>query len=185
MYTTYQYLFHFNGGIIFHCMDITMKVRWLSRDIRQYHSPQFKVWTISLLYILKTCAFHDYTALLQEGGPLSGPETGLLSNTRKRTVWEDTCWSKRFYWKGRPGGEQQGKGTQENSSVIWLAVSRFMVMGLVSGLSFLFGLRDLPCGACLVQPRWMPERRILGGSRTGGVSFWPFPNSSGWWRQAY
>ena len=34
-----------------------------------------------------------------------------------------------------PGGEQQGKGTQENSSVTRLAVSGFMVMGLVSGLS--------------------------------------------------
>ena len=34
-----------------------------------------------------------------------------------------------------PGGEQQGKGTQENSSVTWLAVLGFMVMGLVSGLS--------------------------------------------------
>ena len=28
----------------------------------------------------------------------------------------------------------------------------------------------------------MPERRILGGGQTGGVSFRPFPNSSGWWR---
>ena len=27
----------------------------------------------------------------------------------------------------------------------------------------------------------MPERRILGGGRTYGVSFWPFLNSSGWW----
>ena len=37
--------------------------------------------------------------------------------------------------KGRaPGGEQEGKGTQENSSVTWLTVSGFMVMGLVSGL---------------------------------------------------
>ena len=33
-----------------------------------------------------------------------------------------------------PGGEQEGKGTQENCSVTWLAVSGFMVMGLVSGL---------------------------------------------------
>ena len=24
--------------------------------------------------------------------------------------------------------------------------------------------------------------REKGGGRTGGVSFWPFPNSSGWWR---
>ena len=27
----------------------------------------------------------------------------------------------------------------------------------------------------------MPVRRILGGGRTQGVSFWPFPNSFGWW----
>ena len=44
-----------------------------------------------------------------------------------------------------------------------------------------FWLRVLPSGARLVQPRWMPERRILGGGRTCGVSFWPFLNSSGWW----
>ena len=37
--------------------------------------------------------------------------------------------------KGHPDGEQEGKGTQKNSSVTWLAVSGFMVMGFVSGLS--------------------------------------------------
>ena len=31
------------------------------------------------------------------------------------------------------GGEQEGKETQENSSVTWLAVSGFMVVGLVPG----------------------------------------------------
>ena len=35
--------------------------------------------------------------------------------------------------KGRPGREWQG--IQENLSATWLAVSGFMVMGLVSGLS--------------------------------------------------
>ena len=45
-----------------------------------------------------------------------------------------------------------------------------------------FWLRVLPGDAHLVQPRWVPERRILGGGRTCGVSFWPFLNSSGcWW----
>ena len=44
-----------------------------------------------------------------------------------------------------------------------------------------FWLKVLSGGAHLVQPRWMPER-ILGGGRTCGVSFWPFLNSSGWWR---
>ena len=42
-------------------------------------------------------------------------------------------------------------------------------------------LRVLPGGAHLVQPIWMPVRRILGGSWTCGISFWPFLNSSGWW----
>ena len=34
-----------------------------------------------------------------------------------------------------------------------------------------FWLRVLPGGARLVQPRWMPEGRILGGGQTCGVSF--------------
>ena len=41
--------------------------------------------------------------------------------------------SKRFYWEGHLGGEQEGEGTQENCSAAWLTVSGFMVMGLVSG----------------------------------------------------
>ena len=44
-----------------------------------------------------------------------------------------------------------------------------------------FGLRVLPSGTCIAQPRWMPVRRILGGGQTQGVSFQPFPDSSGWW----
>ena len=58
-----------------------------------------------------------------------------------------------------------------------------MVRRLVSGSSLAnhSDSRVLPGGAHLVQPRWMPERRILGGSRTCGVSFWPFLNSSSWW----
>ena len=77
-----------------------------------------------------------------------------------------------FAGKGRPGGEQEGKGTQENSSAVWLAVSGFMVMGLASGLSLAnhSESRVLPGGARLVQPRWMLER-ILGGGQTCGVSF--------------
>ena len=46
--------------------------------------------------------------LLQEGGPLPGPKTGLLSNTQKWIVQGDTCADKArdFIVKGRPGGEQ-------------------------------------------------------------------------------
>ena len=60
-----------------------------------------------------------------------------LSNTRKWIIRGDTHAdeARDFIGKRRPGGEQQGKGTQENCSATWLAVSGFMVMGLVSGLS--------------------------------------------------
>ena len=46
--------------------------------------------------------------VLQEGGPFSGPETGLLSNTQKGIVRGDTSADKArdFIGKGRPGGEQ-------------------------------------------------------------------------------
>ena len=40
-----------------------------------------------------------------------------------------------FIGRGHPGREQQGKGTQENCSATWLAVSGFVLMELVSGLS--------------------------------------------------
>ena len=33
------------------------------------------------------------------------------------------------------GGEQEGEGTQEDRSAMWLTVSGFTVMGLISGLS--------------------------------------------------
>ena len=37
--------------------------------------------------------------------------------------------------RGTPGREQEGKGSQEDCSVMWLADSDFMEMGLVPGLS--------------------------------------------------
>ena len=75
--------------------------------------------------------------MLQEGGPLPGPESGLLSKTWKWIDWGNTRADKGrdFIGKGCPGGEQEGKGTQENCSAKWLSVLGFMVMGLVSRLS--------------------------------------------------
>ena len=37
--------------------------------------------------------------------------------------------------KGCPGGEQEGKGTQENRSAVWLTGPGFTVMGFISRLS--------------------------------------------------
>ena len=58
--------------------------------------------------------FIYFILMLQEGGPLPGPETGLLSNIRKWIVRGDTRADKErdFIGKGHLGGEQWGKGTQ-------------------------------------------------------------------------
>ena len=40
-----------------------------------------------------------------------------------------------FIGRRHQGTEQQGKGTQENCSAMWLTVSGFTVMGLISRLS--------------------------------------------------
>ena len=92
----------------------------------------------------------------RKGGPLPGTETGLLSNTWKWIVQGHTCADKArdFIGKGRLGGEQEGKGTQKNHSVTWLAVSGFMMMGLVSGLSLANHLTQSPswcCTPCLAK----------------------------------
>ena len=122
--------------------------------------------------------------LLQEGIHFSASKTGLLSNTWKWIVRGDTCADKArdFIGKGHPGGEQDGKGTQE-ISFTWLEVSGFMVMGFVSGWSLAnhSNSGSFLVAACIAQPRWMLARGILGSGRTRGVSFQPFPNSSGWW----
>ena len=68
----------------------------------------------------------------RKGDTFQGPKPGsclTLGNELSADRARD------FIGKGHPGGEQQGKGTQENSSVTWLAVSGFMVMELVSRLS--------------------------------------------------
>ena len=57
--------------------------------------------------------------------------------TLRKELSDKTCANKARNFIGRRhlGGEQEGKGSQENCSVTWLAVSGFMVMGFVSGLS--------------------------------------------------
>ena len=65
------------------------------------------VYYIFILFIY-IYIFFKCILLLQEGGPLPGPITGLLSNTWKCIVRGDTCADKarNFTGKGHPGGEQ-------------------------------------------------------------------------------
>ena len=52
-----------------------------------------------------------------------------------------------------------------NCSATWLAVSGFMVMGFVLGLCLAnHGLKVLPDGTGIAQPRWIQERILDGGS---------------------
>ena len=63
---------------------------------------------ICILYLSFSSGLFHLTELLQEGGPLPGPETGLLSNTQKWIVRGDTYADKArdCIGKGRLGGEQ-------------------------------------------------------------------------------
>ena len=89
---------------------------------------------------------------------------------RRHMHWQ----SKRLYWEGAPPGEllchvARSLRFYGDEICFWVVFRQS------------FWLRVLPGGARIAQPRWMPERRILGGGRTCGISFWPSLNSSSWW----
>ena len=63
----------------------------------------------SVHYVLTATLLSKYCYLCcRKGDPLPGPQTGLLSNTRKWIVQGDTCPDKArdFIGKGHPDGEQ-------------------------------------------------------------------------------
>ena len=105
-------------------------------------------------------------------GSLPEPKNRLLSDILKWIVWRYTCANKTkgFIGKGSQGREQQGKGTQENCSAMWLTLLDFMVMGLVFRLSLanslpllIFGLTQCPSGgACISQPKGIPTWGFQG-----------------------
>ena len=123
--------------------------------------------------------------MLQERGPFLGPKLGSCLTLGNELSKETHVWQrKRFYWERAPRWRAVGWGNLGEQLWHMTCSLGFYSDGISFWVAFSesFWLRVLPVGACLVQPRWMPERRILGGGRTCGVSFWPFPNSSSWWR---
>ena len=61
--------------------------------------------------------------LCRKGDPFQGPKLGSCLTLGKELSKETRANKARdFIGKGCPGGEQEGKGTQENCSVTWLAV---------------------------------------------------------------
>ena len=122
--------------------------------------------------------------LLQEGGPFQGPELGSCLTLRNELSEETHVLTKQEILLGKGTWVESSRVREPRRTALWHGLrSQFYGDGISFRVVFSqsFWLRDLPGGARLVQPRWMPER-ILGGGRTGSVSFWPFSNFSGWWR---
>ena len=141
-------------------------------------------WISCPLFVPLACFAASWMGVLQEDGPLPEPETGLLPNTQKWIVGETHVLTKQEILLGKGTGVESSRVREPRRIALPLAPS----LGFYgAGISFQvffsqsFWLRVLPGGARLVQPRWMPARRILGGGCTCSISFWPFLNSSGWW----
>ena len=141
-------------------------------------------WTVKKAEHRRVDAF-ELWCCWRKGDPLQGPKLGSCLTLGNELPEETHVLTKQEILLGT-GTWVESRRVREPrrtalshglpSRVLWWWIS-FQVV-----FSQSFWLRVLPGGARLVQPRWMPERRILGGGRTGGVSFWPFPNSAGWWR---
>ena len=83
------------------------------------HKTSLQGWFISMV------------GMLQEERPFPEPKWGsclTLGNEETPVLTKKEI----LLGKGAQGGEQESKGTQENCSAAWFAVSGFMVMGLVS-----------------------------------------------------
>ena len=119
----------------------------------------------------------------RKGDPFQGPKLGSCLTLGNELSEETHVPSKRFYWEREPGWRAGGWGNPGGLLCHVACSLQFYGDGISFWVVFSqsFWLRVLPGGAHLVQPSWMPEKRILGGGQTCGVSFWPFLNSSGWW----
>ena len=62
--------------------------------------------------------------------PFQGPKVGCCLTLRNELSGEMHMLTKQeiLLGRGRPGGEQAGKGTQEDCSATWLSVSGFTVL---------------------------------------------------------
>ena len=117
----------------------------------------------------------------RKGDPFQGPKLGSCLTLGNDLFKETHVLTKQEVLLGK-GARAESRRVRELGRT---ALPRgFSLRFYGDGISFRvvfsqsFWLRFLPGAARLVQPRWMPERRILGGGRTCGVSFWPFLNSS-------
>ena len=107
----------------------------------------------------------------RKGHPFQGPKLGsclTLGNELSEETHADKA--RDFIGKGHPGGEQEGEGTQENCSALWLIVSGFMVMGLVfvwsladhsNSESFLVAHTSLSQAGCEQEGFWEVDGHVV------------------------
>ena len=120
----------------------------------------------------------------RKGDPFQAPKLGSCLTLGNESSKETHVLTKQEILVGKGARVESCRVREPRRTALPLACS----LGFYGdGISFQvvfsqsFWLRVLPGGARLVWSRWMLER-ILGGCRTCGVSFWPFLNSSSWWR---
>ena len=129
----------------------------------------------------KTCQNFSAKNILcnccRKGDPFQGPKLGSCLTLRNELSEETHALTKQEILLGKGTRVESSRVREPRRTALPMACSlRFYGDGISFQVVFSqsFWLRVLPAGARLVQPRWMPERRILGSGRTWGVSFRPF-----------
>ena len=152
--------------------------KWLPQECRQ----TFTEYTLCGRHGAVHCGAPHQCG--RKGDPFQGPKLGSCLTLRNELSEETHVPSKRFYWEREPGWRAGGSGNSGEQLCHVACSLQFYGDGISFWVVFSqsFWLRVLPGGAHLVQPRWMPERRILGGGQTCGVSFdlsWTLPVGGG------
>ena len=105
----------------------------------------------------------------RKGDPFQGPKLGSCLTLGNELSEEMHAVTKQeiLLGKGARGESRRVRGPKRTALP---RGSQSQVDGDGSSFQVVFsqslGLRALPGGARLIQPRWTPERRILGGGRT-------------------
>ena len=93
--------------------------------------PSIRVFSLESVFCIR------WPNCCRKGYPFQGLKLGSCLTLGNELSKETYVLTKQeiLLGKGPRGGEQEGKGTQENCSAAWIAVLGFMMMGLVSRLS--------------------------------------------------
>ena len=122
--------------------------------------------------IVRASGWSTISSCCRKGDPFQGPKLGSCLTLRNELSEETHVLTKQEVLLGKGAQAESSREPRRTALPQWHAVSGFMVMGLVSRLSLAnHSDSESFLSARIVQPRWMPVRRILGGGWTCGVPF--------------